>query len=109
MGSHHQFYTNESELRSWVLKNVGSGITKRSRHATWSLLKCDCGFGCANAIKYSYYQSMSTYVLVHIKYLLTLTTKFTWHLTREMMLTHLLKIRLWVSVVVMLPAKCSGS
>ena len=40
-----------------------------------------------------------------IKYLLTLRTKLTWHLTRETMLTHPLKIRLWVSVVLGLPAK----
>ena len=61
------------------------------------------GFGCANAIKYSYCQGMSTYVLVHIKYLLILRTKFMWHLTRKTTLTHLLKMRLWVLVVLMLP------
>ena len=52
---------------------------------------------------------MLTYVLAHIKYLLSLRTKFTWYLTRETMLTHLLKIRLWVLVVLMLLAKYSGS
>ena len=29
------------------------------------------------------YQGMPTYVLVHIKYLLTLRTTFTWQLTRK--------------------------
>ena len=38
------------------------------------------GFGCADAIKYSYSQGMHTYVLVQIKYLLTFRTKFTYHL-----------------------------
>jgi len=54
-------------------------------------------------------QRYPTYVLVNSKYLLTLRTKFAWHLTREMTLTHLVKIRLWVSVVVVLPAKYSDS
>ena len=50
------------------------------------------GFGYVNAIKYSYCQGMPIYVLVNIKYLLTLRTKLTWHLTPEMTLAHLLKI-----------------
>jgi len=50
------------------------------------------GFGCINTIKYSYCQGMPTYVLVHIKYLLTLRMKLTWHLIHETTLKHLLKM-----------------
>ena len=46
---------------------------------------------------------MPTYVLVHIKYLLILRTKLTWHLTCKTMLTHPLKIWLWDSIVLVLP------
>jgi len=45
---------------------------------------------------------MPTYLLVNIKYLLTLRVKLTWYLTHEAMLAHLLKILLWVSVVLAL-------
>ena len=48
-------------------------------------------FGCVNAIKYFYCQGMPTYVLVDIKYLLTLRMTLTRHLTHGMMLTHLLR------------------
>ena len=70
-----------------------------------SPLKCNSGFGCTNAIKYSYPQGMPTYVSVHIEYFLTLRTKLTWHPTCKMTLTHRLKIRLLVSVLLVLPAK----
>ena len=103
-GSHHQFYTNVSGLQSWVHKTwavISQNVLDTLHRCTDSLLKCDCVF-CA--IEYSYCHGMPTYVLVHITYLQTLRTKFTWNLTCETTLTHL-KIQLWVLVVLMLPCQ----
>ena len=86
--------------------NVGSGIRKRSRHAT-RLYRFTSKTRLWVLVVLIFL--LPSYVLVHIKYLMTLRTKFTRHLTHETILTYLLNIRLWVSIVLMLPAKYSGS
>ena len=92
----------------WVLI-VGFDIIALFQCFILKNLYCTIIFGFRRSgHKYSYCQGMPTYVLVNIKYLLTLKMKFTWHLTYET-LAHSLKIRLWVSVVLVPPAKYSGN